>query len=187
MKAKTHLEENVEYLVRGSDGKIKKVFQTWNWVSKLIKTNRLSPNHPKIPVILGYWANQMAVPNAIVNGGAAAVAGLINGTAGGTAFRWIAVGTGTTGVAVTDVILEHETTSAGLNRGTATNTLQTTDVTGDTAQSVLSFTVTAAVAVTESGIFNASPAGTMLARQTFSAINVANGDTLQITWKIDVD
>jgi len=40
--------------------------------------------------------------------------------------------------------------------------------------------------VTESAVLNASSAGTMLCRQTFSAINVADGDTLQITWKVTV-
>jgi hypothetical protein len=41
--------------------------------------------------------------------------------------------------------------------------------------------------VTESGTLNAAAAGVLLARQTFSAINVANGDSLQVTWKFDVD
>jgi len=41
--------------------------------------------------------------------------------------------------------------------------------------------------VTESGVLNDASTGTLLARQVFSAINVASGDSLQITWKIDVD
>ena len=65
----------------------------------------------------------------------------------------------------------------------------TTDVTNDTAQGVLSFSVTGTKAVTESGFFNhiGTATGTMLSHQVFSAINVVSGDTLQITWKIDVD
>jgi hypothetical protein len=63
----------------------------------------------------------------------------------------------------------------------------TTDVTNDTAQLVYTFTVTGTAAVTESGVFNAASSGVLLARQVFSAINVVNGDSLQITWKFDVD
>ena len=37
-------------------------------------------------------------------------------------------------------------------------------------------------AITEAGIFNAASTGDMYARATFSAINKAAGDTLQITW-----
>src|SRR3989338_3066540 len=63
----------------------------------------------------------------------------------------------------------------------------TTDVTNDTAQLVLTFNFTASFAVTESGVLNAASVGVLLARQTFSAINVANGDSLQVTWKFDID
>jgi hypothetical protein len=64
--------------------------------------------------------------------------------------------------------------------------LTTVNVTDDTAQFVKSFSVTGSKAVTESGIFNAASVGKLLCRQTFSAINVVNGDTLQITWKVTV-
>ena len=52
---------------------------------------------------------------------------------------------------------------------------------------MLTFNFTLSFAVTESGVLNAASLGTLLARQTFSAINVANGDSLQVTWKFDVD
>jgi hypothetical protein len=39
-------------------------------------------------------------------------------------------------------------------------------------------------AVTESGIFSASVAGTMFARQTFAVINKGTGDSLSVTWQI---
>jgi hypothetical protein len=38
--------------------------------------------------------------------------------------------------------------------------------------------------VTESGIFNAGVAGTMLARNVFAYIDVTGGDALQVTWKV---
>jgi hypothetical protein len=37
-------------------------------------------------------------------------------------------------------------------------------------------------AITEAGVFNASSAGTMYSRATFTAINKGASDTLQITW-----
>lgn len=39
-------------------------------------------------------------------------------------------------------------------------------------------------AITESGIFSASSAGTMFARQTFAVINKGAGDSLQVTWQV---
>ena len=64
----------------------------------------------------------------------------------------------------------------------------TTTVTNDTAQLVTTFTFTGALVLTEAGIFNATgtDTGTMLASQSFAALNVANTDTLTITWKVKV-
>lgn len=189
MNAKTHLKENVEYIVRDQNGKIKKVFQPWAWMGSLIKYGLVSPKHPKLQFVFGYWTTQMKIANLIVNNGAAAVAAQISGAATFPVFQYIAVGTGTATAAATDTALGAEILDSGLPRGTATVSRITTDVTNDTAQLVLSFTVTGTKAVTESGVFNhiGTATGTMLARQIFSAINVVSGDTLQVTWKIDVD
>jgi hypothetical protein len=127
-------------------------------------------------------------PNALMNLGFKEVAGLFNTDQAGsyTAFDYVAVGTGTTTATATDTTLETEITDSGLARAAGTGTSATTNVTDDTAQFLKSFTVTGSKAVTESGILNAASTGTLLCRQTFSAINVANGDTLQITWKVTV-
>lgn len=82
-----------------------------------------------------------------------------------------------------DTTLMSEITTGGGARAAATASRVTTTVTNDTAQLLLTFNFTASFAVTESGALNASSAGTLLARQVFSAINVANGDSLQVTWK----
>ncbi len=189
MKAKTNLKENVEYVVRDVNGRIKKVFQPWNWVQYLVKTHVIGSQYPKVPFILGYWAPSMKIANYIVNGGAAAVAAQIGGAVTFPVFQYIAVGLGTAAGAVTDTALISEILDSGLARGTATMSRVTTDVTNDTSQGVLSYSVSGTKAVAESGLFNhiGTATGTMLARQTFSAINVISGDTLQITWKIDVD
>ena len=103
-----------------------------------------------------------------------------------TAFDYIAVGTGTTAAVKTDTALETEVTTNGLTRAASTGTIVTETDSGDTFQLVHSFSPTSSYAVTESGILNASTTGELLCHQTFSAINVSNGDTLTITWKITV-
>ena len=125
--------------------------------------------------------------NTITNSGKAEVAGLICADVGGTAFDYIAIGTGTTPESATDTALENETHRIG--GGDVTGSLTTTTVTNDTVQLVGTFSgYTGTESITESGVFNASSGGTMLCRQTFSAINVDwdAGDSLQITWKIQV-
>ena len=127
------------------------------------------------------------VPNVITNAGLAEVTGLLVDDVGGTSFDYIAIGTGTTAADSTDTELEHEIISGGGERrggADVTGSRVTTTVTNDTAQWVTTFTFTASFAVTESGVFNAPSGGTMFCRQTFSAINVASGDSLQITWKV---
>jgi hypothetical protein len=162
------------------------VFQPWPWVYWLIKKGWLSPLHPKIPILFGYWSNALELKNLVVNAGKAGVASRINGAGGEAAFTYIAIGTGTTAPSATDTALQSEITTGGGARAAATATRVTTTVTNDTAQLQVTFNFTASFAVTESGVFNAATGGTMLARQTFTAINVANGDSLQITWRFQV-
>ena len=124
--------------------------------------------------------------NIVVNAGKAQVAGLMLTDVGGTAFDYIAIGTGTTAAAATDTTLETEISTGGGARAAGTGTRVTTTVTNDTAQLQVTYSFTSTFAVTESGVFNAASTGTMLARRVFSAINVANGDSLQVTWKVQV-
>lgn len=128
----------------------------------------------------------VSIQNVIVNGGLALFSGLVSlDTAGSyTAFDYIACGTGTTAATTTDTTLEAEITDSGLARGTGTGTQTTTTVTNDTAKLVKSFTVTGSKTVTECGIFNAVSSGTMICRQTFTAINVETNDLLEFTWKV---
>jgi hypothetical protein len=102
------------------------------------------------------------------------------------------MGTGTTAYNATDTALETEkkadgTAAAGVHAiPTASNTFsnQTTTVTNDTFQAVGTVAYTATLAVTESGLLNADTNGSLLCRQTFSAVNVVSGDSIQFTWKI---
>lgn len=186
-KTRFALKENVEYIIKDKYGKIKPIFQENSLFRFLIKHRLVSPLFPKIPFILGRWQKARLICNLVVSAGKAGVASRINGAGGETAFTYIAIGTGTTAPAAGDTALETEITSGGGSRANATASRVTTDTTDDTAQLQHTFNFTASFAVTESGVLNAASAGTLLARQTFSAINVANGDSLQVTWKFDVD
>ena len=183
-KAKVHLKENVIYQVRDKNGKIKPIFQE-NWLWRLF--NKAFSVDIQIPYLFGNWSNFKLVSNLVTNTGMAGVASRINGDGAEAVFTYIAVGTGTTAAAVGNTTLETESTTAGLARAAGTASRVTTDVTNDTAQLVKSFSVTGTVAVTESGVLNAASAGTLLARQVFSAMNVVSGDTLSLTWCFDCD
>jgi hypothetical protein len=98
----------------------------------------------------------------------------------GTEPNYVAMGTGAGTAAITDTTLftEVETRVAG------TSTQQTTTVTNDTYQSVATITATAARAVTNAGLFDASTAGNLFVKGDFSVINLGIGDSIQFTIKI---
>lgn len=198
------LEQNVEYQVTDKNGNAKPLFSE-NKLGKFLLTtirkfidkpisndglvrpgllNHLAAYGIQIPYLTGSFGNSKNIRNLITNAGFAGVASRINGADSEAAFTYIAVGTGTTAANAADTTLETETAASGLTRAAATASRVTTTQTNDTAQNLKSFSVTGTVAVTESGVLNASSNGVLLCRQVFSAINVVNGDTLQITWKI---
>lgn len=131
----------------------------------------------------GNLKDQREYHNLVVNTGKAGVASRINGADSEAAFTYIGIGIGTTAAAATDTALESEIASGGGSRASATCSRVTVTVTNDTAQLVLTYNFTSSFAVTESAVLNAASSGTMLARRVFSAINVSNGDSLQVTWK----
>lgn len=197
------LEENVEYVLKDKYGNIKPLFTENKFgkffltsIRKLVKDpildgqvkkgylNYLAAYGLQIPGITGHFGNSRQIKNLITSAGKAGVASRINGAGSESAFTYIAVGTGTTAANVADTTLETETAASGLSRANATASRVTTTVTNDTAQLVYTFSVSGTVAVTESGVLNASSNGTLLCRQVFSAINVVNGDSLQVTWKV---
>lgn len=199
------LEHNVEYVLKDKDGNVKPLFTENKLGQKLLKLfrkfvadpidretgavkagfqNYLAAYGLRIDGVTGSWGNSRVIKNLVVDAGKAGVASRINGAGGEAAFTYIAVGTGTTGAAAGNTALETELASSGLSRANSTASRVTTTVTNDTAQLVNTFSVTGTQAVTESGVLNAASSGTLLCRQTFSAINVVNGDSLQITWKV---
>ena len=113
--------------------------------------------------------------NIIVNGGFDLISDAISNSTRPAAANYIAVGTGTTAPAATQTALVTES-ARGL--GTYAHTVGTKVFT-------VTFTFAAGVAtaaLTEAGVFNASSAGTMLDRVTFSVINKGAADTLTVTF-----
>lgn len=143
-----------------------------------------SPFVTKLRRALGLDVYVLKTHNLITNVGHAAANGRMSNQGGYSPFTNIAIGIGTTAVAVTDTALQSEITTNGGARGAATTTQVTTSVTNDTTQLVKTFTFTGSFAVTEEGILdNAVSGGSLLARQVFSAINVVSGDQIQFTHK----
>ena len=192
-KARIGLAENVEYEVRGSDGRLKQIFQDNKLATIAFKKGWLSPNWREssyswlIAPFLGHWSSKRVVANLVTDAGKAGVASRINGSGAAAAFTYIAMGTGSTAAAAGDTTLGAEIVTSGLERAAATASLVTVDVTNDGARLAKTFSCTGTLAVTESGIFNAASSGTLLARQVFSAINLVSGDSLTVTWTVDVD
>jgi hypothetical protein len=124
---------------------------------------------------------ERTIHNTVTTAGKNAVAGLIVTDVSGTAFDAVAIGVGTPGTTA----LGSESVTNGGTRRSGVNVTGTVPTSG-TAQWVTTFTFTGALAITEEGIFNSttSNAGTMLASQSFSAINVIATDTLQITHQV---
>ena len=119
----------------------------------------------------------MADAIMIINAGLA----LISEALAASASKYIAWGTGTTGPAAANTALETASAEA---RTTGTQTQETTTTTDDTYQCVGTITCTGSgKAITEVGIFDASTAGDMYLRGTFSAINVGVGDSINFTIK----
>jgi len=130
----------------------------------------------------------------ITSAGKAAVASLLYaGTTVVSGFTRIVIGSGNTAANVTDTALVAEGA-----RGLATGSRITTSVTNDTAQLVYVFSSgnpaglngasTGTRAIEESGIINQVTTGQLLARQVFSPLNIDwdGGDSLQITWKVQI-
>lgn len=198
---------NVEYVHRDKDGNVKQMFienRLGTLILEFIRSKVSAPidesgqvkpgllNHLaayglRIPFVTGRWSNARRIHNLITTAGKAGVASRINGSGAEAAFTYIAVGIGTTAANVADTTLESEIVDSGLERAAAAVSRVTTDTTNDSARLILTYTVTGTKAVTESGVLNAGAAGTLLARQVFSAVNVVSGDSLQVTWTFDVD
>ena len=131
--------------------------------------------------------SEETVDNTITNVGLGTVAGLINGISSST-FDAIGLDSSTTVATAGDSALATEITSDSLLRSNATTSRVTTTQTNDTDQLVHTFASTATQAVNGVGVFDTATVSgsTMISRATFATKNLTNGDTLEITHKIQV-
>lgn len=121
--------------------------------------------------------------NIITNAGKAQIA-LLAGDASATPFTYLALGTSSTAVEVTDPALGAEITDTGLARTTATVSRITTSVTNDTLSLAYTWTATGVKTIQEIGIFNASSSGTMLGHKLTGALVTANADQVVATYTV---
>lgn len=123
----------------------------------------------------------MAVATVVTTSGKVTAASRLQTTPGRTAPRYIGIGTGggarTAGVADTALTTEVET------RATGTESIVTVTQTNDAYQTQGTITATGARAVNEAGTFDAATVGNIDISATFADINLASGDSLQLTFK----
>ena len=63
-------------------------------------------------------------------------------------------------------------------------TVQTTTTTGDTLQIIQTTTTSASRAIDEAMLLDKSASGNSFISATFSPVNLVNGDSIQLTWKL---
>lgn len=128
---------------------------------------------------MGELKQQVRGTNVVTTGGKDWLASfIVSAAAAASTFtmNWIGCGTGVTPETVNDTALVTEVKRiTGVVSHVATGVFQVT----------ASFaTGSAAGAITEFGLFNSSSAGTMLARDTESVVNVGSTDTLTVIAQI---
>src|ERR1039457_1231931 len=131
----------------------------------------------------GKLVERRSVRNKIVDVGLSWMAGALSGDVASPAtMKYLAIGTGTTAAAAgqTALVTPVESRTAGTQTRINTNTGSSYD----TYQCVGTITMTADRAVTEIGIFSASSSGTLLCRQVFAVMNIPNGGSLAVTYKV---
>lgn len=117
------------------------------------------------------------VDNLVVTTGKGFVASRMAGAAD-SVMSHMAVGTDNTAAALGQTALVTEIGRVALTSGVAT---------GDEVEYVATFPSGVGTgSLTEAGIFNATPAGTMLCRTVFSAIAKSLYDAMTVTWTVTV-
>lgn len=101
-----------------------------------------------------------------------------------TSPKYVAMGVGATGAARTAVAADTALTTEVESRTSGTESTVTTSQTGDTYQDVGTVAATAPRVVDEAGLFDASSAGNMFTSATFPVVNLAAGDSIAFTWKV---
>ena len=124
----------------------------------------------------------MPASTAVVNAGRAILTNRITGS--GTEPKYVAMGTGTTAVALTDTALGGEIEA----RTTGTSSRTTTSSTNDTYQVTGTVVATATRTIGEAGLFDQSTlGGNLFVRGVLAAtIGLASGDSIAFTFTVQV-
>ncbi len=123
----------------------------------------------------------------VTNAGAAYIVDCLQNLAEPENLRFHGVGTGTAAEATTDTALGAELTTAYSTSSTRpTGTLGEQSGQTRVYETTATITVSAAVALTEHGIFSqaAVPGGTLLDRSVFAAVNLGASESLQATYRL---
>ncbi|MDE1843574.1 MAG: hypothetical protein KGH95_08000, partial [Thaumarchaeota archaeon] len=108
---------------------------------------------------------------------------------GTSVFKYIAIGTSSTGLSASNTNLAAESTSFTTPRiGNTPTITQAASGAGSTVTLTSTFVTNAGVTAQEAGIFDTSTSntGNMFARQGFSPIQLLSGDSLGITWTVNL-
>lgn len=124
----------------------------------------------------------------VTNKGKAMLADRVGTTPGTytTAPKFCAMGVGATGAARTAAAADTALSSEVETRTSGTESRVTTTQTGDTYQVLGTISASATRAVDEAGLFDASSGGNMFTSATFPVINLASGDSIQYTHKVQL-
>ena len=127
----------------------------------------------------GHIKQSMKVPNLVVTTGKQYIASRMAGTAAAV-MSHMAIGSGTAAANANNTALGNELGRAG-------SPLFSLQASGNIITATATFVEGVGTgAISEAGIFNASSAGTMLARTTFPLLTKESTDTVNITWVISI-
>lgn len=119
------------------------------------------------------------ISNTVVTAGKNVLADRMKTAPSHAAMSYMAVGSGSTAVQLTDTALATEVARVGLG---------STVVSGQVITYTATFNPgTGTATLSEAGIFNDPAAGDMLARTSFGVITKGPDDTLSITWTITIN
>ena len=141
------------------------------------KTNLIGTYNFEIKDVNGKIRDTFEVKNLVTTVGFAQLA-LLAGDATAVPFTYLAVGTSSTAVDISDTTLNAETKTNGLERVAGTVSRVTTTGTNDTYKITTTWTATGSVSVEEVGVFNAASGGTVLSHALTGTKAVTSGETL---------
>ena len=125
------------------------------------------------------------IKNLVVTAGKGLITSRL-GSSGSAAATYVAVGTSSTAASAGQTALVAEITDSGLERAAATVSQATITTTNDTYQAVYTWTASGSKTVEEVGVFNAASSGSMLSRAVTGTKSVVSGETIVLTYRLQL-